>query len=59
MRVVSIFESVDLVFDIVRRRLCRSCGHRWYTGQKREVPLHSVEFVSKHLVVSAVPVNEA
>ena len=55
IRVVSIYESIDLYFDIVRRRQCHDCGHRWYTGQKREVALHSVEFGPDRLILSATP----
>ncbi len=27
--------------EIVRRRKCNDCGHRWYTIQERERPLDS------------------
>ena len=37
VRVVTTKQSAGGPYTVVRRRACRSCGHRWYTAQKPEV----------------------
>lgn len=43
-RVVLTKEALNGVYDIVRRRLCNECGHRWYTGQTNEQALAGVRW---------------
>ena len=35
-RVVLTSDALNGKFDIIRRRHCLICDHRWYTGQIRE-----------------------
>lgn len=37
IHVVTTKQTANGPYKVVRRRACRSCGHRWYTAQKPEV----------------------
>lgn len=39
--VVSTYHTID--YTMMRRRCCKSCGHRWYTQQQPEQPLGSYQ----------------
>ena len=43
-RVVSTTDALNGEFDIVRRRRCKNCDYRWYTGQRVEVALDRVKW---------------
>ena len=47
-------------YDIVRRRHCQQCDHRWYTGQKHEQPLVGVQWANReiHDTYLAVAAND-
>ena len=51
-RVILTCEAIHGNFDIVRRRHCRNCDHRWYTGQVNEVPLDGVEWTDHGNVIN-------
>ena len=44
-RVVLTKDTINSVYDIVRRRVCKNCGHRWYTGQYNEKSLAKVQWM--------------
>ena len=55
-KVVMIKDAIDLRFDIVRRRYCSTCEHRWYTAQKLETVVRSVKWTDNgQLVLSVKP----
>ena len=46
-RVILTKDTLDGQFDIIRRRCCLHCGHRWYTGQMKEIAIHSVAYADR------------
>jgi len=50
--VVCTYHTVN--YTMVRRRCCKTCGHRWYTQQQPEQPLDSyqIKWINKqrHIV---------
>jgi len=55
-KVVLTKEVINGEFDVVRRRHCLACGHRWYTAQTREISVHNVEWADHGTVVNWVHV---
>ena len=51
-RVILTKDTLDGQFDIIRRRCCLHCGHRWYTGQLQEVNLAGVEWTGKGKLIN-------
>ena len=49
-------EVINGEFDVVRRRHCQACGHRWYTAQAKEVAVTQVEWVDRGAAVNWVHV---
>ena len=43
-RVIMTKPVTDGPFALVRRRVCKSCDHRWYTAQAAEVYAASVDW---------------
>ena len=55
-KVVLTKEVINGEFDVVRRRHCQACGHRWYTAQAKEVAVTQVEWVDRGAAVNWVHV---
>ena len=53
-KVVLTKEVIQGEFDVVRRRHCQHCGHRWYTAQTKEVAITGVEWVDHGTAVNWV-----
>ena len=51
-RVVLTSDALNGKFDIIRRRHCKNCDHRWYTGQVYEVALDAVEWTDNGKLVN-------
>lgn len=51
-RVVLTTDALNGNFDIIRRRHCKSCDHRWYTGQVHEVALGGVEWADNGKLIN-------
>ena len=50
--VVLTTEAINGKFDIIRRRHCYSCDHRWYTGQVLEVAIEGIEWADRGKLVN-------
>ena len=44
-RVVTTKRTTEGPYEVVRRRRCVSCDHRWYTAQLAEIEINSDEMV--------------
>ena len=55
-RVVLTKDALNGVYDIVRRRHCKICGHRWYTGQTNEQALAGVQW-GNDVIYDTLPVT--
>lgn len=44
-RVVTTKQTTGGPYQVVRRRRCVSCGHRWYTAQQAEIEITSDQMV--------------
>lgn len=58
-KVVTVRSALDST--LVRRRVCNSCGHRWYTIQPPEIPVPS-SAISYHYTdrrIQVLTVNHA
>ena len=53
-KVVLTKEVINGEFDVVRRRHCQNCGHRWYTAQTKEVSVGNVEWIDSGRAVNWV-----
>ena len=50
--VVLTTEALNGKHDIIRRRHCYNCDHRWYTGQLQEVNLAGVEWTGNGKLIN-------
>ena len=56
-KVILVRDCISSQTDIVRRRLCATCGHRFYTMQPQEEIIHAVEYSDHGNLVSYVFVH--